>query len=175
MKSHEAAAEHIGDVVGLISEIASQTNLLALNAIIEAARGCAVVAGKVKALAQQSARATDDIREQVMAIHGATQTTAGDIRRIATTIQQVTSVLAAVAAAVEEQNATTAEISRSVRQVALGMQRMIENTSTDDDAADAGRVAEAVANAVEMLQESYVNLEGAVVRSLEALRRDQAA
>ena len=115
-----AAAEKIGQVVGIISEIAAQTNLLALNATIEAARagdagkGFAVVAGEVKALSNQTAKATDDIQAQVSQMQAETKATVEAIGRIAASIERVNSVAAIVAAAVEEQTAATREISRSI-------------------------------------------------------------
>jgi methyl-accepting chemotaxis protein len=116
------AARKIGDVVGLITSIASQTNLLALNATIEAARagdagkGFAVVASEVKNLASQTARATDEIAGQVAHIQDATGQAVAAIRGIAETIEEVSAIAATIAAAVEEQGAATAEIARNVQQ-----------------------------------------------------------
>lgn len=177
-----SAAEKIGNVISLIAEIASQTNLLALNATIEAARagdagkGFAVVASEVKQLASQTGKATEEIAEQIASIQKATSTAAEDIRAITGTIQQVASISASVAAAVEEQNAATNEISRSVQQAAQGVQQVNTNTAAVvEDAAEAGRVARVVGSAAERLQNSYVELEGSVVRFLDALRGDEAA
>jgi methyl-accepting chemotaxis protein len=120
------AARRIGEVVGLINEIASQTNLLALNATIEAARageagkGFAVVASEVKALAAQTAGATDEIAGQVRAIQDATTSSAEAIESIAATISRVSEISTAIASAVEQQGAATREISRSVQQAAQG-------------------------------------------------------
>jgi methyl-accepting chemotaxis protein len=116
------AAQKIGDVVKLIQAIASQTNLLALNATIEAARageagrGFAVVASEVKALAQQTAKATEEIGAQVTAIQDTTKTTAQAIGDIGATVRSVTEVATAIAAAVEQQQAATNEIARNVRE-----------------------------------------------------------
>jgi len=114
------AASRIGDVVKLITAIAEQTNLLALNATIEAARagesgrGFAVVAQEVKALAAQTAKATDEIGTQITSMQSATQDSVTAIKGIGTTINRVSTLAAAVAAAVEEQGASTQEIARNV-------------------------------------------------------------
>jgi methyl-accepting chemotaxis protein len=118
------AAGGIGDVVRLIADIAGRTNLLALNATIEAARagdagkGFAVVASEVKQLAAQTARATEDISRQVSAIQGVTNEAVGAIGEVAVAIEKVGGVSTAIAAAVEEQGAATAEISERVAGVA---------------------------------------------------------
>jgi len=118
-----AAAERVGDVVRLISDIAGQTNLLALNATIEAARagdagkGFAVVASEVKALATQTAKATDEIASQIAAIRAVTGEAVQAVREVGASIGQVNEVAAAIAAAVEEQSATTREIAASVQTV----------------------------------------------------------
>ncbi len=120
------SAARIGDVVTLISDIASQTNLLALNATIEAARageagkGFAVVANEVKSLATQTARATGEIKSQIDAIQGATTGAVASIREISRSIAEVNQIAVTIAAAVEEQNAATVEIARNVQQAATG-------------------------------------------------------
>jgi methyl-accepting chemotaxis protein len=128
-----AASQKIGEVMGLIKSIAAQTNLLALNATIEAARageagrGFAVVAGEVKALATQTAKATEEITDQIQAIRSATGTTAEAIREIGTTIGQIDQVATTIAAAVEQQSGSTNEIARSVQQAADGTQGVLQN------------------------------------------------
>jgi methyl-accepting chemotaxis protein len=127
------AAQRIGDVVDLINSIAAQTNLLALNATIEAARagdagkGFAVVAGEVKALAGQTARATDEISNQINTVRTEIGGTVQAMEGIVATIGRINEIAASVAAAIEEQDAATREIARNVDQAAVGTQEVSSN------------------------------------------------
>ena len=146
-----AAARRVGDVVDLISRIAAQTNLLALNATIEAARageagrGFAVVAQEVKTLATQTARATQDIAEQIAEMQAATNLSVGAIDTIKQKIGEVEHISSMIASAVHEQGASTHEIARNVRSAASGANAMnthVENVA--DAVAVTGDSVEAV-------------------------------
>lgn len=127
------AAQRIGEVVTMINGIAAQTNLLALNATIEAARageagkGFAVVAAEVKSLAQQTAKATEEITAQVSGVQAETSAVVGSIEGIGKTIDRMNEITSTVAAAVEEQGTATQEITRNVQQAATGTQHVSEN------------------------------------------------
>ena len=147
------SSARIGEVVRLINDIASQTNLLALNATIEAARageagkGFAVVAGEVKSLANQTAKATDEISAQVGAVQSETQNVVRAILDIVGRIEEINQIATAIASAVEEQSAATAEIARSVQQAAAGTQEVTATIggvtqAAGETGAQAGRVAE---------------------------------
>ena len=136
------AGQRIGDVVSLIKDIAEQTNLLALNATIEAARageagkGFAVVASEVKSLANQTAKATEEIAAQVSGMQSATGGTVESIEGITLVIKQISQNATAVASAVEEQNAATQEISRSIQEAASGTQEVASNITGVQSAAE---------------------------------------
>ncbi|SEM15879.1 methyl-accepting chemotaxis protein [Blastococcus sp. DSM 46786] len=140
-KLGESSAE-IGNVVKVITSIAEQTNLLALNATIEAARageagkGFAVVANEVKELAQETAKATEDIAKRVLAIQGDTTAAVSAIEEISTIVAQISDRQTTIASAVEEQTATTNEMSRSVQEAADGTGQIAANITNVSGAAD---------------------------------------
>ena len=171
------AAGRIGDVVELINTIAGQTNLLALNATIEAARagdagrGFAVVASEVKALAEQTAKATGEISQQITGIQGATQESVNAIKEISGTIERLAEISSAIAAAVEEQGAATQEISRNVQQAARGTQQVSSNISdVQRGAGETGAASSQVLSAAQSLSGDSNRLRHEVGKFLESVR-----
>jgi methyl-accepting chemotaxis protein len=158
VQSLAEAAQRIGEVVKLINDIAGQTNLLALNATIEAARageagkGFAVVASEVKSLANQTAKATEEIGAQISAIQSATHASVDAIKGIGSTIGRVSEIATSIASAVEEQGAATQEIARNVQQAAAGTADVSSNiTGVAQAAGETGRATEDVRRASEEL------------------------
>ena len=158
-------AQKIGDVVKLIRNIAGQTNLLALNATIEAARageagkGFAVVAAEVKSLAVQTAKATEEIANHIMAVQNSTSGAIDAIRQIAARMQEINQYTAAVAASVEQQNSATSEISQNVASAAEGTGHVVDVLGEVAGAATATRAsAEVVRDASETVETAVANL-----------------
>jgi methyl-accepting chemotaxis protein len=170
-------ATRIGDVIKLINDIAGQTNLLALNATIEAARageagkGFAVVASEVKSLANQTAKATEDIATQISAVQNVTKDVVEAIKRIGGTIDEVSAVATSIASAVEEQGAATQEITRSTQQAAHRTREVSENISGVTSDADAtGSAAQGVKSAAQALTQQSERLRGQVDEFLAKIR-----
>jgi methyl-accepting chemotaxis protein len=171
------AAARIGDVVELINTIAGQTNLLALNATIEAARageagrGFAVVASEVKALAEQTAKATGEISQQINGIQAATQESVNAIREIGDTIGRMSEIASTIASAVEEQGAATQEISRNVQQAAQGTEQVSANiTDVKRGASETGSASSQVLTAAKSLSGESARLRREVSKFLSSVR-----
>lgn len=171
------AAKKIGDVVDLINTIAGQTNLLALNATIEAARageagrGFAVVASEVKSLAEQTAKATGEIGQQIVAMQTATESSVLAIRGITDTIGRISEISSAIADAVEEQGAATQEISRNVQPAAQGTTQVASNiTVVLRGASETGTASSQVLSSTQMLSNDSARLKAEVEKFLATVR-----
>jgi methyl-accepting chemotaxis protein len=172
------SAHKIGEIVGLITDIASQTNLLALNATIEAARageagkGFAVVANEVKTLANQTAKATDEISQQITAIQAQTREAVDAIRHIGTTISHIDEMSTAIAGAVEEQGAATGEIARNIDSASRGT-RSVSDTieAVSASASRTGRIAHEVVETAGVLNQGSNQLAAEVSDFLAEVRR----
>jgi methyl-accepting chemotaxis protein len=171
------AASRIGDVVDLINTIAGQTNLLALNATIEAARageagrGFAVVASEVKALAEQTAKATGEIGQQIADIQSATRQSVGSINRISATIERLSDISAAIAASVEQQGSATQEISSNVQHAATGTQQVSSSiVDVQRGASETGSASSQVLSAARALTSESHRLKSEMGRFLGSIR-----
>lgn len=177
VKDLNETAEKIGQVISLIGEIASQTNLLALNATIEAARageagkGFAVVASEVKSLATQTAKATEDITNQISSVQQATTMTVAEIEKIRETIVGINQVSTRIAAAVEEQGTATQEIARNISEATIGTRDVSKHVGGVSRAAEeTGAVSSQVQAAATKLSDQSVMLRSKVDQFLEKVR-----
>ncbi|GGI30366.1 methyl-accepting chemotaxis protein [Bradyrhizobium guangdongense] len=171
------AAGRIGDVVKLITAIAEQTNLLALNATIEAARagesgrGFAVVASEVKALAAQTAKATDEISAQIAGMQSATEDSVGAIKAIGATISKISDISTTIAATIEEQGAATAEIARNVSEAAKGTVEVADKIAQVSHGASAtGSASTQVLASARSLSMESGRLKNEVAKFLDTVR-----
>ena len=171
------AAQKVGVVVSLISDIAEQTNLLALNATIEAARageagkGFAVVASEVKSLANQTAKATEDISAQIEEIQKATGNAANSIQAIGDTIKNIDEISTAIASAVEEQGAATQEIARNAQEAAVGATSAANNVEqVSESSGETGDAASEILSSASTLAEESKALDAQVAEFLKSIK-----
>ncbi|ANC92407.1 methyl-accepting chemotaxis protein [Azospirillum humicireducens] len=171
------AAHRIGEIVGLINSIAAQTNLLALNATIEAARageagkGFAVVASEVKSLANQTAKATEDIGTQIAAMQQVTGAAVAAIRGVGETVVGIDEIVGSIAGAMEQQAAATGEITRNVQEAAAGTSDVSRTiTAVSASASETGTAAGEVLRAAELLDGQAVTLSREVKHFIGRLR-----
>ncbi|MBR0857861.1 methyl-accepting chemotaxis protein [Bradyrhizobium liaoningense] len=172
-----AAAQRIGDVVSMISNIAEQTDLLALNATIEAARagdagnGFAVVANEVKLLAGQTARATEAISAQILAMQSATTEAVETIERIGRTIVSIDEITSDIAASIQQQNVATGEIARNIQEAAQGTNVVSDNIArVNQMASDTGAAANLVSRSAEELSKQSAGILSDVERLVANIR-----
>jgi methyl-accepting chemotaxis protein/aerotaxis receptor len=172
-----SAASRIGDIVEIINNIASQTNLLALNATIEAARageagrGFSVVASEVKALAEQTGKATGEIGQQISGIQAATQESVAAINQIRTTIERLSGISSTIASAIEEQGATTQEVARNVQHAAQGAQQVTSNVGNlQHGAVETGSASSQVLSSAQTLSRDSQRLQVEVRKFLDSVR-----
>ncbi len=170
-------ADKIGEVISMISEIAEQTNLLALNATIESARvgeagkGFAVVASEVKALASETAKATESISELITGIQNETKTAVGSISKIGKVIADLENTSGAIAAAMEEQGATTQEVARNVAEAANGTREVSQSiVSVNDASIETRDASERVMASAELMSRQSEVMREEVERFLQQIR-----
>ena len=170
------AANRIGDVVKLITSVAEQTNLLALNATIEAARagdagrGFAVVAQEVKALASQTAKATDEISTQIAGMQTATQEAVGSIKMISSTIGKISEITSAISSAIEEQGAATQEISGNIQRTAAGTSQVAGTIAEVSHGANqTGAASSQLLSSAKQLSDSTASLQAEIDGFLKSI------
>ena len=170
------AANRIGDVIKLITSVAEQTNLLALNATIEAARageagrGFAVVAQEVKALASQTAKATDEIGIQIAGMQTATQEAVGSIKMISSTIGKISEITSAISAAIEEQGAATQEISGNIQRTAAGTTQVAGTIAEVSQGANqTGAASSQLLSSAKQLSDSTTSLQAEIDGFLKSI------
>ncbi|WP_435640438.1 methyl-accepting chemotaxis protein [Micavibrio aeruginosavorus] len=177
MKTLEETANAVGSVIQIISDIAEQTNLLALNATIESARagesgkGFAVVANEVKTLANETAKATEKVREQIESMQAQAQDAVGMIDNISTVIEDLTAASASIAAAMEEQSSATQEISRSVANAAVGTEDVVRNiTEVNHSTEETGTTSSKVREVSEELAKRSETLKTSIQTFIESIK-----